>query len=202
MSDRPASGSDRHSMTGQQPLAPAVADDSNAATLKPQSHEPQNPETIKSSSGGTSVKGTSKADGEQHVEVGTELGYYRLLKKLGEGGMGSVWRAVHTKLDKHVAVKVLPATWSHDPALLTRFEREMKAVGKLEHPHIVRAMDAGEFQGTHYLVMEFNEGLDLSAYIKQRGPQSVSNACEMVRQAALGLAHARGRVDSPRHQAE
>ncbi len=189
MSDQPVSNSDRNSKIGKQTPTQAVADDSNAPTLKPQSREPQNPETIKSSSG-TSVTGTSPTDGGQHVDVGTELGYYRLLKKLGEGGMGSVWQAVHTKLDKHVAVKVLPATWSRDPALLTRFEREMKAVGKLEHPHIVRAMDAGEFQGTHYLVMEFNEGQDLSLWVKSRGPQSVSNVCEMVRQAALGLAHA------------
>ncbi len=197
MSDKPASGIERNSALAKSSparQAHAVTDDSNAPTVLPQSRESANANTKSPSpSDGTSITGSHQpavANGEQHVNVGTELGYYRLLKKLGEGGMGSVWQALHTKLDKQVAVKVLPATWSRDPALLTRFEREMKAVGKLEHPNIVRAMDAGEFQGTHYLVMEFNEGLDLSAYIKQRGPQSVTNACEMVRQAALGLAHA------------
>ena len=197
MSDKPASGIERNSALAKSSStrqARAATDDSNAPTVLPQSREAANANTKSPSpSDGTSITGShhpAASSGEQHVGVGTELGYYRLVKKLGEGGMGSVWQALHTKLDKQVAVKVLPATWSRDPALLTRFEREMKAVGKLEHPNIVRAMDAGEFQGTHYLVMEFNEGLDLSAYIKQRGPQSVSNACEMVRQAALGLAHA------------
>lgn len=162
-------------------------------TLPPQMREPVPLETIQASVGGTSVTGTQASPAE-HAEArfvpNRDFGHYRLLKKLGEGGMGSVWQALHVKLDKHVAVKLLPAAWSRDPALLSRFEREMKAVGKLEHPHIVRAMDAGECEGTHYLVMEFNDGLDLSAYVKQRGPQSVQNACEMVRHAALGLAHA------------
>ncbi|HLQ44492.1 MAG TPA: serine/threonine-protein kinase, partial [Planctomycetaceae bacterium] len=162
-------------------------------TVLPHSRDPKQPETISSSAGGTSVTGTNISSDETagvHVGPNSELGHYRLLKKLGEGGMGSVWEALHTKLDKHVAVKVLPATWSRDPALLSRFEREMKAVGKLEHPHIIRAMDAGEFQGTHYLVMEFNDGQDLSQWVKSHGPQSVANACEMLRHAALGLAHA------------
>jgi len=189
MSDRPASGSGQNSMLGKQTAGQEVAGDSGAQTVKPQLREPAVAETMKSSSG-SSVAGASVANSDQAVAVGTELGYYRLLKNLGEGGMGSVWQALHTKLDKQVAIKVLPAKWNNDAALLTRFEREMKAVGKLEHPHIVRAMDAGEFNGTHYLVMEFNEGLDLSAYVKQRGPQSVTNACEMLRHAAMGLAHA------------
>ncbi len=200
MSDKPPAGSERNSMTGNKSVlgmsspASAVAGDSNARTVLPQSRDPLDANTKPpSASDGTSITGTmdaSSSSGEPAVGVGTELGYYRLVKKLGEGGMGSVWQALHTKLDKMVAVKVLPATWSHDPALLSRFEREMKAVGKLEHPHIVRAMDAGEFQGTHYLVMEFNEGQDLSLWVKSRGPQSVSNACEMLRHAAVGLAHA------------
>ncbi len=193
MSDKLAAGSERNSAAAES-SARAVAGNSNAQTVLPQSRDPLTANTKRpSASDGTSITGAiaaSIASDEQAVGVGTELGCYRLLKKLGEGGMGSVWQALHIKLDKLVAVKVLPATWSRDPALLTRFEREMKAVGKLEHPHIVRAMDAGEFQGTHYLVMEFNEGQDLSLWVKSRGPQSISNACEMLRQAALGLAHA------------
>ena len=101
-----------------------------------------------------------------------------------------MWQALHTKLETMVAVKILPAEWNRDPALLSRFEREMKAVGKLKHPNIVRAMDAGEFQGTHYLVMEFNEGQDLSQWVKSRGPLTVANARGMLRHTALGLAHA------------
>jgi serine/threonine protein kinase len=78
------------------------------------------------------------------------LGAYELLAKLGEGGMGAVYKARHVKLDKIVAIKVLPTERMKDKQAVTRFEREMRAVGKLEHPHIVRAMDAGEAEGVHY----------------------------------------------------
>ena len=66
----------------------------------------------------------------------------------------------------------------------------MKAVGRLEHPNIVQARDAGEVDGTHYLVMEFIEGIDLSSLLLYHGPVSVPDACEMIRQAAVGLQHA------------
>ena len=122
--------------------------------------------------------------------VGTTIGFYRLEKKLGEGGMGAVWKALHVKLDKHVALKLLPAQLTRDARLVARFEREMKAVGKVDHPNVVRAMDAGEFQGLHYLVMEYIDGTDLSEFVKSRGPQPVRQACELLRQAALGLAAA------------
>lgn len=120
----------------------------------------------------------------------TQLGLYELIEKIGQGGMGAVWKARHTKLDKLVAIKVLPQHLMQDPGAVSRFEREMKAVGKLEHPHIVRAMDAGHADGIHYLVMEYIEGTDLARLVKSRGPRSVPEACQMVRHAALGLAHA------------
>lgn len=119
-----------------------------------------------------------------------QLGLYELIEKIGQGGMGAVWKARHTKLDKLVAVKVLPQHLMMDAGAVSRFEREMKAVGKLEHPHIVRAMDAGHADGIHYLVMEYIEGTDLARLVKSRGPRSVPEACQMVRHAALGLAHA------------
>ena len=121
---------------------------------------------------------------------GAELDVYVLVEKLGEGGMGSVWKARHRKLDKLVALKVLPAHLTSDSAAVGRFEREMKAVGKLEHANIVRAMDAGEVGGIHYLVMELVEGSDLNRLVKERGPRSIGEACQMIRHAALGLAHA------------
>ena len=124
------------------------------------------------------------------VTIGSQLGPYLIVRKLGEGGMGAVFEARHTKLKKTVAVKVLPPKFSQSAMLISRFEREMEAVGTLDHPHIVRAMDAGEFQGTHFLVMEYVEGRDLSVMVKERGPRSVIEACEMIRQAAVGLAHA------------
>ncbi len=132
----------------------------------------------------------SRAAGETDLEIGSMLGPYRLLAKLGEGGMGAVYKAQHEHLDKTVAVKVLPARLTVEPELVARFKREMKAVGKLDHPHIVRAMDAGEIGGVHFLVMEYLEGTDLHRLVKERGPMSVVNACKAVRQAALALAAA------------
>ncbi len=119
-----------------------------------------------------------------------EFGQYRLLAKLGEGGMGTVYKALHTRLEKVVALKMLPADRMKDESALARFNREMKAVGRLNHPNIVAAHDAGEIEGTHYLVMELVEGIDLSTLAGRLGQLDVPEACEIIRQAALGLDHA------------
>ena len=124
------------------------------------------------------------------VAVGTRLGPYELVRKLGQGGMGAVYEARHHKLGKTFALKVLPGGFASNRAALTRFEREMQAIGKLDHPHIIKATDADEWQGTHYLVMEYVEGTDLSELVKARGPLSVRDACKAIRQAAMGLEHA------------
>lgn len=123
-------------------------------------------------------------------EAPVQLGHYRLLDKLGEGGMGAVYRAMHQRLEKIVAVKILPAHRVPDPEAVARFTREMKAVGRLNHPNIVGAFDAGEVDGAHFLVMEMVEGLDVGAVCRQLGPLPVAAACEIVRQAAVGLSHA------------
>jgi len=86
---------------------------------------------------------------------------YRLLAKLGEGGMGSVYKAEHTKLKRIVALKVLLTGRVGVPEMIARFEREMQAVGTLDHPNIVRAFDASEHNGRQYLVMEFVHGCDV-----------------------------------------
>lgn len=112
---------------------------------------------------------------------------YRLLEKLGEGGMGVVYKARHAKLDKLVAVKLLSAKVTGDPGHVARFEQEMKAVGKVEHGHVVRAMDAGQIKGRHYLVMEYVDGINLSELVRAAGPLRIADACELARQAALGL---------------
>lgn len=121
------------------------------------------------------------------VHVGDLIRDYELLDILGRGGMGVVYRARHVKLDRIVAVKVLSKKALHDDSMVERFEREMQAVGKLDHANIVRAHDAGEFDGLHYLVMEYVDGANLSALVKTCGPLSVADACELVRQAAFGL---------------
>ncbi len=131
------------------------------------------------------LRNSSKPIGE-----GSTLGPYQIVRKLGQGGMGAVYEARHTKLKKTVAVKVLPPEMMRSSIVIARFEREMEAVGALDHPHIVRAMDAGEFDGTHFLVMEYVEGSDLSALVKEQGTLSVRDACKVIRQAAMGLQHA------------
>ena len=125
-----------------------------------------------------------------------KLGPYKLLTKLGEGGMGAVFKAQHEHLEKLVAIKVLPKKAMNDKGAVERFRREMKAVGRLHHPNIVVAFDAGEFQGVHYLVMEYVEGCDLSTLIKKQGPLTLECATSYVLQAARGLAfaHSKGIV--------
>ncbi len=119
-----------------------------------------------------------------------DIGPYRLLAKLGAGGMGTVYKAFHTRLERVVALKMLPTDRMRDEQAIARFEREMKAVGKLDHPNIVRATDAGDHDGKHFLVMEYVEGTDLSDLVRQSGPLPIADACEIVRQAAVGLQHA------------
>lgn len=121
---------------------------------------------------------------------GTQLREYQLLEKLGEGGMGAVYKATHSRLEKIVALKVLPAQRLQNRDLVARFEREMKAVGKLDHPNIVRATDAGEVDGIHFLVMEYVPGQDLAKLVDSHGPLPVADACEIIRQTAVGLQHA------------
>jgi|GEM_PF-2084865 len=117
-------------------------------------------------------------------------GQYELLSLLGQGGMGAVYQARHRKLGKVVALKVLPGERLQDRHAVARFEREMRAVGQLDHPNIVAAHDAGEINGTHYLVMELVDGVDLATLVRQTGPLPVAEACELIRQAAQGLQHA------------
>jgi hypothetical protein len=110
--------------------------------------------------------------------------------------MGAVYEALHVRLKKRVAVKVLPAARVHDPEAVARFRREMEALGALAHPNVVGATDAGEEAGFQFLVMEYVDGVDLSNLVRLCGPLSVADAAEVIRQAAVGLQyiHENGRV--------
>ncbi|MGI8977760.1 MAG: protein kinase domain-containing protein [Pirellulaceae bacterium] len=118
------------------------------------------------------------------------LGDYILLAKIGAGGMGQVFKARHRRMDRLVAIKLLPSSMTKDEAAIKRFEREVKAAARLSHPNIVVAYDAGRAKGQNYLAMEYVEGTDLSSHVKRRGPLAVRPALDCILQAARGLEYA------------
>jgi serine/threonine protein kinase len=129
------------------------------------------------------------------LAAGSRLGPYQILSSLGAGGMGEVYRARDSKLDRDVAIKVLPASVAGDPDTLARFEREAKAVASLSHPNILAIHDFGEADGRHYAVMELLEGETLRGKL-DTGPIPYSQAVDYALQIAKGLsaAHEKGVV--------
>ena len=119
-----------------------------------------------------------------------KLPNYELGEQIGAGGMGTVHKAVHTWLGRTVAVKFIAKEALSDPEAISRFAHESRAIGRLDHPNIVRATDAGCVGGKHFLVTEFVDGCDLARLVKIVGPLRSADACEIIRQAALGLQHA------------
>lgn len=103
------------------------------------------------------------------VTAGTKLGPYEIVASLGSGGMGEVYRARDTRLDRSVAIKVLPDHLAANPELRQRFEREARAVSSLNHPHICALYDIGHQDGLDYLVMELIEGESLAERLT-KGP--------------------------------
>ena len=114
---------------------------------------------------------------------------YEILEKVG-GNMGMVFKARHRQLDKVVALKLLPPESIADPARLARFQREMRVMGRLEHPNLVTATDARSVDSGHLVVMQWIDGVDLHRLVRDQGPLPVAAACEAARQAALGLQYA------------
>lgn len=121
---------------------------------------------------------------------GLVLGNYVVLDKIGQGGMGRVYRAQHRWMKRIVALKVLPSAVAASDAAVQRFQREVEAAAKLCHPHVVTAYDADHASGAHFLVMEYVEGTDLSRLVQADGPLSVDSALDYSIQAAEGLAYA------------
>jgi serine/threonine protein kinase len=118
------------------------------------------------------------------------LGKYKFLEQIAEGAMGVVFKAKHGLMGRTVAVKVLSKTRLTHPNAVARFGREVQAAAAVNHVNIVKAFDAGEVNGTHYLVMEYIAGADLDAWQARYQKVPIPWACEFIRQAALGLAHA------------
>src|SRR5947207_1412586 len=121
------------------------------------------------------------------------IAHYRITAKLGEGGMGEVYRATDSKLGREVAIKVLPASFSREPQSLVRFEREAKALAALNHPSIAGIYGFDADQGTHFLVLELVEGETLAERLR-RGPLPVKEALLVSRQMAEAIqeAHEKG----------
>lgn len=115
------------------------------------------------------------------------IGPYRLLDVVGRGGMGAVFRAQHVEGGYPVAIKVLSRHLASNPKVLTAFRREIEAASRIKSRHVVRALDAGVEDGRHYIVLEYVEGQNLSDVLQKRGKLFVGEACEYVRQAAIGL---------------
>jgi serine/threonine protein kinase len=118
-----------------------------------------------------------------------ELPGYEILGEAGRGGSGVVYKARQLSLQRLVAIKVVPLCLDREDQIVSRFHQERLLLASVTHPNLVTAYDAGEIAGLPYFVMEFVEGTRLDTLVSQRGPLPVAEACEVIRQAALGLQH-------------
>lgn len=118
------------------------------------------------------------------------LGRYRLIDRIGKGGMGVVFKAQHAMMDRTVALKVMSHALLKNPRAVARFNREVKTAAALNHPNIIAAYDADAVGNTHFLVMEYADGQDLNQFLRGHGPMTAAAACECALQAAEGLGHA------------
>ena len=194
--DDPASGPGEDSSTASHAAqTPAIGG-------RPEAGAPRGPEA-----GAFEPDNEASAEaGEQSAEVGEpwaadlspisrfspavipELPGFEILGEAGRGGMGIVYKARQLSLQRLVAIKVVPFGGG-DEQIAARFHQEFLLTGRLAHPNLVVAYDAGAVTGLPYFVMEFVDGASLDGLVRQRGPLPVAEACEVVRQAALGLQH-------------
>ncbi len=132
---------------------------------------------------------------EPSLPSGAQVAHYRIVSRLGEGGMGEVYLATDTRLDRNVALKVLPTAVAHDPMRMERFDREAKAASALNHPNVAHIYEIGEDRGIHFLVMEFIEGQALDRRMDGRA-LPIPELAEIGAQVAdaLDAAHAKGIV--------
>lgn len=140
-----------------------------------------------------SVGATPTGDPIRSEAIPTELRdhpKYDVLGSLGHGGMGQVYKAVHRVMHRMVAIKVIKQSLTASSEMVDRFQREVEAAAQLSHPNIVTAYDAEQAGDLHFLAMEYVDGVNLHQVLTDRGPLPVEEACDCIRQAALGLQHA------------
>jgi eukaryotic-like serine/threonine-protein kinase len=123
------------------------------------------------------------------LSPGTRLGPYEVLAPLGAGGIGEAWKARDARLDRTVAIKVLPAALALDPAFRARFDGEARTISQLSHPHVCALYDVGECDGTNLLVLEYLEGETLATRL-ERGPLPIEQAVRIAVEIADALAAA------------
>src|SRR5579885_533353 len=138
----------------------------------------------------------SLVDSFDLLPPGQMLGQYRILERLGAGGMGQVYKAMHPVMERIVALKIISPRLMKESSARARFQREVRHAARLIHPNIVVAYDAAEGEGLCFLVMEYIQGQDIAQLLLRHGRPPAALACEIIRQAALGLqfAHEHGMV--------
>ncbi len=124
--------------------------------------------------------------------TGLIIGHYEILESIGRGGMAEVYKGRHTRLDRTVAIKVLPASLATDDDFRERFEREARAIAALKHPHIVQVFDFGDLEGMYYMVMEYIAGRDLAHRLREGGPLPLAEAVALSQGVASALDYAHG----------
>lgn len=137
--------------------------------------------------------GEEASSGDAHADLRT-FGRYVIEKKLGEGGMGAVYRAVDSNLKRAVALKILPRDKATNDILVKRFQAEAQAAAQLRHKNIVCVYDSGELDGYLYIAMEYVDGIDVQDLVMRKGGLSVKRSLDIIKQVARALEHAHGQT--------
>src|SRR5215470_5616218 len=147
-------------------------------------------------SGGRRVSGPESIDHGRFAPGTIIASRYRMIGRLGAGGMGEVYRADDLKLGQPVALKFLPETVDRDPSRLTQLHSEVRIARQISHPHVCRVYDIDEYEGHTFLSMEYVDGEDLASLLRRVGRLAPMRAIELTRQicAGIGAAHDRGVV--------
>ncbi len=190
--------SDQNSPT--QPIPPGAQGEALAETKVPNnpSHlaetnvadQPQSNSTKPTKPAGSGSTPEKAASGDKKVKKVTQLGDFKLEKKLGQGGMGTVFLATQLSLDRKVALKTLSPEFAKKPDFVQRFLREARSMAKLHHPNVVQVYAADSFSGVNYAAIEFIDGQSMQKWMDQKGKLSVGDALHVILICAEALRHA------------